>query len=94
MIDEKQNNEDFDILKPAEDSYTIKPLHSVGCVIISQAGPKSPESLGICYPMMVDGSWDESNGIHLEDTCDEWFERLDSADLALVNEVKLELGMI
>ena len=87
-------NNDYETFWVPDDGYTIKPLHSVGCVIISQAGPKSPESLGITYPMFVDGSWDESNGTHLEDTCDEWFERLDTDDSTLVNEVKLELGMI
>ena len=89
MIDEKQNNEDFDIIKPAEDSYTIKPLPSVGCVLVTEG-----VGIGITYPMYKDGSWDESSGIHLEDVDEEWFHSLSSEDNIIVNEVMSELEII
>ena len=87
MNDKNQNNEDVDILKPTEDSYTIKPLHSVGCVIVSEG-----VGIGITYPMYKDGSWAENQGVHLEDCCDEWYDNLNSTDNIIVQDVLFELN--
>ena len=83
----KIENSDIDTFAPAEDSYTIKPLHSVGCVIVSEG-----VGIGITYPMYKDGSWDESSGIHLEDVDEEWFYRLNPEDNRIVQDVLFELN--
>ncbi len=76
-------NNDYETYSVPEDSYTIEPLHSVGCVIVSEG-----VGMGITYPMYEDGSWDESNGVYLEDCTDEWYDGLDTDDLNLVNRIK------
>ena len=85
---------DYETFLVPEDGYTIKPLHSVGSVIVSQAGTESEVPLGTTYPMNADGSWDTDNGVQLEDVDLEWFQSLEigSDDYSLVEEVIGELN--
>ena len=67
----------------------LKSLESVGCVLVTEG-----KGIGMTYPMYVDGTHDEGMGVHLEDTCEEWFHNLSSEDNLVVNEVMLELGIL
>ena len=54
-------------------------LESVGSAIDTK--------IGMIYPMYIDGTHDEEMGVHLEDTCDEWFDSLSVEDKVIVDSV-------
>ena len=90
MSNEVFSSNDFETFWVPEDGYTLIPLHSVGTMLCSQAGPESEVPQGMTYPMLVDGGWDIFGGVHLEDVDCEWFDSLDTNDRELVNNI-LEL---
>ena len=70
-----------------EDGYTLVPLHSVSAMLCTQAGSESEVLQGQTFPMLVEGGWDANAEVHLEDTCDEWFDALSDEDRVIVNRV-------
>jgi hypothetical protein len=87
-------NNDYDTYWVPEDSYSLVGLASVGTVICTEAGEKSPVKVGMTYPMLVDGGWDIFGGVHLVDADLEWFKGLEpgSKDYEVVSEVVSELN--
>tara|TARA_R110000744_G_scaffold251493_1_gene367415 strand:- start:196 stop:492 length:297 start_codon:yes stop_codon:yes gene_type:complete len=90
MSNEVFSSNDFETFWVPEDGYTLIPLHSVGTMLCSQAGPESEVPQGMTYPMNGDGTHDEAMGVHLQDVDSEWFDSLDTDDRELVNNI-LEL---
>ena len=71
---------------PHTEDPNLEPLESVGCVLVTKG-----EDIGMSYPMYVDGTHDESGGIHLDDIDEEWFYALNSEDNSIVQDVLFEL---
>ena len=71
-----------------EDGYTLVPLASVGCWICSYAGSESVVSVGTTFPDGMSGDeMNDDNGVHLDDCSDEWWDSLDTDDLATCKEL-------
>ena len=79
---------EYDTYSVPEDGYTLVPLASVGCWICSYAGSESDISVGTTFPSgMNDEEMVEDGGVHLDDCSDEWWDSLDTDDLATCKEL-------
>ena len=87
MSNEVFISNDFETFWVPEDGYTLVPLHSVSAMLCTQAGSESEVLQGQTFPMLVEGGWDTNAEVHLEDTCDEWFDALSDEDRVVVNRV-------
>ena len=76
--------EQFNLGDDFDEEENIKPLHSVGCVIVTEG-----VGLGMTYPMLVDGSWETNQdmGVHIDDCSDEWYDALSLDDMKIVLDV-------
>ena len=90
LLDETTNGKWREFVDEIEgEDDNVKPLHSVGCVLVTEG-----VGIGMTYPMLVDGSWEEnqSMGVHLEDSVDEWYDNLNPEDNIIVQDVLFELN--
>ena len=58
-----------------------------GLTELESVGSAIDTKIGMIYPMYIDGTHDEEMGVHLEDTCDEWFDSLSVEDKVIVDSV-------